>query len=145
MEATLLGLMPSTNYSIAVAAVNSAGIGVYSNASMAETVVQSKRPIIIVHHSTTEHSTDEAMDDNSGSGSGSGSGSDGVHHSGTGSGRLMAEGKDGDGHGQRSGSILSNSYTLGDLESDTSYRVTITASNGAGTTFSPPIIITTSM
>ena len=89
------------------------------------------------------NSTDEAMDDNSGSGSGSGS--DGVHHSGTGSGRLMAEGKDGDGHGQRSGSILSNSYTLGDLESDTSYRVTITASNGAGTTFSPPIIITTSM
>ena len=40
-ETTLFGLTPSTTYSIEVAAVNSAGIGVYSDAVMTKTL-QSK-------------------------------------------------------------------------------------------------------
>ena len=36
-QTTISGLMPSTNYSIEVAAVNNAGIGVYSSAVISET------------------------------------------------------------------------------------------------------------
>ena len=42
MEMTILGLKPSSRYSVTVAAVNTAGIGIYSNASTIETASMSK-------------------------------------------------------------------------------------------------------
>ena len=41
-EATIFHLMLSTNYSIQIAAVNNAGTGVFSNATIIKTVEQSK-------------------------------------------------------------------------------------------------------
>ena len=41
-EATISNLMLSTNYSIQIAAVNNAGTGVFSNATIIRTVEQSK-------------------------------------------------------------------------------------------------------
>ena len=41
-EATIFNLILSTNYSIQIAAVNNAGTGVFSNATIIKTVEQSK-------------------------------------------------------------------------------------------------------
>ena len=41
-EATIFNLMLSTNYSVQIAAVNNAGTGVFSNATIIKTVEQSK-------------------------------------------------------------------------------------------------------
>ena len=41
-EATIFNLLLSTNYSIQIAAVNNAGTGVFSNATIIKTVEQSK-------------------------------------------------------------------------------------------------------
>ena len=42
IEATIPNLMLSTNYSIQIAALNNAGTGVFSNATIINTVEQSK-------------------------------------------------------------------------------------------------------
>ena len=41
-EATIFNLILSTNYSIQIAAVNNAGVGVFSNATIIKTVEQSE-------------------------------------------------------------------------------------------------------
>ena len=41
-EATIFNLILSTNYSIQIAAVNNAGVGVFSNATIIKTAEQSK-------------------------------------------------------------------------------------------------------
>ena len=55
--------------------------------------------------------------------------------------RALSSGDD-DGGSGTSGSITSTSYTIQELESNTVYNVTVTATNAAGSTDSQPIIIT---
>ena len=50
-EATISNLMLSTNYSIQVAAVNNAGTGVFSNATIIRTVEESKFIKLLRSHS----------------------------------------------------------------------------------------------
>ena len=49
-EATISSLMPSTTYSIQVAAVNSAGIGVYSEIMIVQTESMSTYPRYVFLH-----------------------------------------------------------------------------------------------
>ena len=51
IEATIPNLMLSTNYSIQIAAVNNAGTGVFSNATIIKTVEQSKFIKLLRNHS----------------------------------------------------------------------------------------------
>ena len=50
-EATIFNLMLSTNYSIQIAAVNNAGTGVFSSATIIKTVEQSKFIKLLRNHS----------------------------------------------------------------------------------------------
>ena len=50
-EATISNLMLSTNFSIQIAAVNNAGTGVFSNATIIRTVEQSKFIKLLRNHS----------------------------------------------------------------------------------------------
>ena len=54
-EATISSLMPSTTYSIQVAAVNSAGIGVYSDLMIVQTESMSTHPRYVFLHRVTVH------------------------------------------------------------------------------------------
>ena len=51
-EATISNLMLSTNYSIQIAAVNNAGTGVFSSATIIKTVEQSRFIIILCRYTS---------------------------------------------------------------------------------------------
>ena len=58
IEATIPNLMLSTNYSIRIAAVNSAGTGVFSNATIIQTVEQSEcQPFAVITVTHMHYST----------------------------------------------------------------------------------------
>ena len=54
--------------------------------------------------------------------------------------RALSNGAD-DGESGTSGNITSTSYTIQELESNTVYSVTVSVTNGAGSTVSRPIYI----
>ena len=56
IEATIPNLMLSTKYSIQIAAVNNAGTGVFSNATIIKTVEQSEcQPFAVTHNYVLFH------------------------------------------------------------------------------------------